>query len=110
MMLPVCFEAVLSVYAPAEASTRCLGFQAMESTNGCCPLTGTVQGFLPTWTTLFTTQSLAHLGFMPLRLLNLMWQHDTRALAHSSKSVWTHAVILALRARHRISPGCLEIL
>ena len=46
-MLPVCLEAELSEYAPAEASTRCLGFQAMESTTGCVPLTPTVHGFLP---------------------------------------------------------------
>ena len=82
MMLPVCFEAVLSVYAPAEASARCLGFQAMESTNGCWPLTGTVQGFLPAWTTLSTTQSMACLVIMPLQWFNFMWQHDTHALAH----------------------------
>ena len=48
MMLPVVLEEVeLSEYAPAEASTRCLGFQAIESTTGCDPLTPTVQGFLP---------------------------------------------------------------
>ena len=87
MMLPVCFEAVLSVYAPAEASTRCLGFQAMESTNGCCPLTGTVHGFLPAWTTFPTTQLMTYLGIIPLQWSTFMWQHGTRALMLSSKSV-----------------------
>ena len=46
-MLPVSLEAELSLYAPAEASTGCLGFQAMESTTGWVPLTLTVHGFLP---------------------------------------------------------------
>ena len=48
-MLPVSLEAELSLYAPAEASTRCFGFQAMESTTGCDPLTLTVHGFLPAY-------------------------------------------------------------
>ena len=47
MILPVVLETELSEYAPADASTRCLGFQAIESTTGCDPLTPTVHGFLP---------------------------------------------------------------
>ena len=49
MMLPVCacFKDPPSLYAPVEASTRCLGFQAKESTTLCCePLIGRIQGFL----------------------------------------------------------------
>jgi len=38
-------------------------------------------------------------------MIHLMRQHDTREVAQYIKFVWTHMVILALRARHQISLG-----
>ena len=48
---------------------------------------------------------------MPVQWVQLMWDHDTHTVAASKlfQNVGTHTVVLALRARHQISPRWLEM-
>ncbi len=54
---------------------------------------------------------MACLGIMLLQRWNVIWRRDTRAVAQFIKECMMHRaiMILALRARHQISPWWLEM-